>query len=234
MVDQSPLLTNLPTHLAFIMDGNGRWAKKRGLPRTFGHQRGVRAAKIVLQSALKYRIKYITLYAFSTENFKRPENEVTFLMNLFLKSIKKYSKFFLKNDIKFRVIGEPSRLPSELREEILSLQKSTKEASSLVVNIAINYGARNEIVRAVQHIIDSKRSDISWKDIRENLYTADIPDPDMIVRTSGEYRLSNFLLLQAAYSELYFPEIYWPDVSEQTFADILREFQRRDRRMGGI
>lgn len=226
--------SSLPTHLAFIMDGNGRWAQKRGLPRIAGHQRGVRAAKIVLQSAMKYRIKYITLYAFSTENFNRPQSEVTFLMNLFRRSIKKYFKFFTKNDVKFRTIGDISKLPDDLQQAILKLQQKTADASSLVVNVALNYGARDEIVHAVQQLLDSKKDHVSWQDIRDNLYTAPTPDPDMIVRTSGEYRLSNFLLLQAAYSELYFLKTYWPDVTEQTFIDIIQEFQKRDRRMGRI
>lgn len=224
----------LPTHLAFIMDGNGRWAQQRGLPRTFGHQRGVRAAKIVLQSARKYNIKYITLFAFSTENFKRPQSEVSFLMNLFIKSIKRYSKFFLQHDIKFCTLGDLSKLPIELQQAIFGLQSQTKHCTSLVANIAINYGARDEIVRAVQNLIDKKQVSVSWENIRNNLYTASTPDPDMIVRTSGEYRLSNFLLLQAAYSELYFPHIYWPDVTEQTFVEVLEEFRKRNRRMGNI
>lgn len=224
----------LPTHLAFIMDGNGRWAQQRGLPRTFGHQRGVRAAKIVLQSARKYNIKYITLFAFSTENFKRPQSEVSFLMSLFIKSIKRYSKFFLQHDIKFCTLGDLSKLPIELQQAIFGLQSQTKHCTSLVANIAINYGARDEIVRAVQNLIDKKQVSVSWENIRNNLYTASIPDPDMIVRTSGEYRLSNFLLLQAAYSELYFPHIYWPDVTEQTFVEVLEEFRKRNRRMGNI
>ncbi len=226
--------STLPTHLAFIMDGNGRWAQQRNLPRTAGHQRGVNAAKIVIQSALKFHIKYITLYTFSTENFRRPQSEVSFLMTLFTKTVKKYSKIFIKHDIKFNTFGNLSKLPITLQNAIINLQKNTANCSSLTVNIAINYGAHEEIVQAVQKAIDNKENNVQWSTIQKYLYTHDIPDPDMIIRTSGECRLSNFLLLQAAYSELYFIKTYWPDVNEQTFVEILNEFSRRSRRMGGI
>ncbi len=233
-MDNTVQYSKLPSHLAFIMDGNGRWAKARNLPRSAGHQRGIRAAKNVIKAALKHHIKYITLYAFSTENFKRPQSEVTFLMNLFNKSIKKYSKFFIEHDIKFSTIGDLSKLPNKLQQAITNFQQATQNCSSLTVNIAINYGARDEILYAIKKIIHAKTEHIDWEDVKNNLYTSDLPDPDMIIRTSGEYRLSNFLLLQAAYSELYFLKTYWPDVTEQTFVDVLNEFRNRNRRMGNI
>lgn len=217
------------------MDGNGRWAKKRGLPRSAGHQHGIKAVKTTIKAALKYHIKYLTFYAFSTENFKRPQSEVSFLMNLFTRGIKKYTKNFVQNDIKFNTIGDLAKLPIALQESINQMQNETKNCSSLVVNIAVNYGARDEIVHAVQKIISNQQIDsIDWQMIKNNLYTFDIPDPDMIIRTSGEQRLSNFLLLQAAYSELYFVDAYWPDVTEETFVDILNEYSKRNRRMGNV
>jgi undecaprenyl diphosphate synthase len=218
------------------MDGNGRWARERGLTRTAGHRRGVRAAKNMVQAALKYRIPYLTFYAFSTENFNRPADEVSFLMKLFLKCVEKYGKFLMGNEIKFVPIGDGNSLPKELQIAAENLRKSTSKFTKITVNVAIGYGAREEITRAVKKIVADKIpvSEITWETVADGLYTREFPDPDMIVRTSGEKRLSNFLLLQAAYSELYFIDVHWPDVGEETFLDVLREYAKRNRRMGEI
>jgi undecaprenyl diphosphate synthase len=218
------------------MDGNGRWAKERGLARTAGHRRGIRAAKNVAEAALKYGVPYITLYAFSTENFNRPAEEVSHLFKLMAKGLKRYADFFMKNEIRFSAIGDANRLPSELRFAIEDLQKRTANFAKLMVSLAIAYGSRDEIVRATKEIACEKilESKISWETIAEHLYTCKLPDPDMIIRTSGEKRLSNFLLMQAAYAELHFMDVNWPDVCEETFVEILREYAARDRRMGGI
>jgi undecaprenyl diphosphate synthase len=227
---------NLPKHLAFIMDGNGRWATKRGLRRVAGHQRGVHAAKNVVKAALKYGVPYVTLYAFSTENFNRPADEVSFLMRLFSKGIRKYAKFFVGNGIKFTAIGDMDKLPNELQCAIESLRANTANFTRLTVTVAVNYGARDEIVSAVRAIVREgiSHADIGWETIVQHLHTRDLPEPDMLIRTSGEKRLSNFLLMQMAYTELHFVDKYWPDVDEGTFVDILHEYGRRIRRIGRI
>ncbi|MDR1256015.1 MAG: di-trans,poly-cis-decaprenylcistransferase [Puniceicoccales bacterium] len=234
MSDLSTDYPNLPKHLAFIMDGNGRWAKERGLSRTMGHRRGVRAVKNIVKAALKYKIPYLTLYAFSTENFNRPPAEVSFLMKLCTRSMGKYKKFFIKNGIKFLMIGSVDRLPKELQLAIGDLRDATETFSELTLIVAINYGARAEIIDAIRGIVRKKipESGITWETVADHLHTRGLPDPDMIIRTSGEKRLSNFLLLQAAYAELHFLDTYWPDVDEKTFIEVLREYARRNRRMG--
>ncbi|MDR0595707.1 MAG: di-trans,poly-cis-decaprenylcistransferase [Puniceicoccales bacterium] len=228
--------SKLPRHLAFIMDGNGRWARERGLERTAGHRRGARAARNVVEAALKYKISYLTLFAFSTENFNRPMDEVSFLMNLCTRSIKKFSKFFIENEIKFLAIGDMGRLPNNLLVAIENLSDATVTFSKLTVTVAINYGAKAEITNAVKKIVSKKipESGITWETVADHLYTRELPDPDMIIRTSGEKRLSNFLLLQGAYAELYFVDKYWPDVDEKTFIEILREYAKRNRRTGTL
>jgi undecaprenyl diphosphate synthase len=218
------------------MDGSGRWARERGLARTDGHRRGIRAAKNIVEAALKYGVSYVTLYAFSTENFNRPVDEVSFLFKLMAKGLKKYAKFFAENEIKFLAIGDVFRLPEELRLAIGDLQRKTTNFTKLTVSIAMAYGSRNEVTCAIREITRKKilESEITWETVAEHLYTHKLPDPDMIIRTSGEKRLSNFLLMQAAYAELHFMDINWPDVCEDTFVEVLREYATRNRRMGGI
>jgi undecaprenyl diphosphate synthase len=236
MADVTVDLSSLPRHLAFIMDGNGRWAKKRGLARTAGHLRGVRAAKNVVRAAMKYRIPTLTMYAFSTENFNRPTDEVSFLMKLFLRSVERYGKFFVDNEIRFVPIGNADVLPNGLRVALENLRESTAGFSRITVIVAIGYGAREEITSAARKIAAKRipEAEITWATVADSLYTREFTDPDMVIRTSGEKRLSNFLLLQAAYSELYFIDAHWPDVDEDTFVDILREYAKRNRRMGEI
>ncbi|MDR3274154.1 MAG: di-trans,poly-cis-decaprenylcistransferase [Puniceicoccales bacterium] len=228
--------SDVPRHLAFIMDGNGRWARERGLARAVGHRRGARAARNVVEAALKYGIPHITLFAFSTENFNRPASEVSFLMRLCTRSVKKYAKFFMENGIKFLMIGDMDRLPCELQLAINQLCDATSSFTKLTLAVAINYGARAEIANAVKKIVRKRipESDISWETVADHLYTRELPDPDMVIRTSGEKRLSNFLLMQVAYAELYFVDKYWPDVDEETFVEVLREYAKRNRRMGKL
>ncbi|MDR1413958.1 MAG: di-trans,poly-cis-decaprenylcistransferase [Puniceicoccales bacterium] len=234
-------MSAIPTHVALIMDGNGRWATTRGLQRTEGHRRGAMSLKRVLRTAEKIGIRYVTLYAFSTENFSRPEPEVNFLMNLFEKFARKYGRNFTKNEVRFRAIGDLSKLPNSLQIVIKQLIKDTESFHKFNLTIALNYGARNEIVLAVKNLCGdifsgdgTSLQHINWDFLRRYLYTADLPDPDLIIRTSGEQRLSNFLLLQAAYAELYFAKTFWPDFGEKEFLLAIEDYQHRRRRIGNI
>lgn len=231
-------MNDIPQHVAFIMDGNGRWAKKRNLPRSAGHWYGALAIKEILRAANDLNIKYVTLYAFSTENFLRPKTEVDYLMRLFERFIKKEGPLLVKNQIKFATIGDVKRLPESLQNAIIALTNNTCNCSGLQLTVAINYGARQEIVRAVRRMINDDNFDVNnllnWENIVPYLDTANIPDPDLIIRTSGEQRLSNFLLLQAAYSEFYFTNVYWPDFTRDEFLKAITLYQQRDRRVGNI
>ncbi|MBO7522200.1 MAG: di-trans,poly-cis-decaprenylcistransferase [Opitutales bacterium] len=219
-----------PRHVAIIMDGNGRWAKGRGLPRIMGHREGARRVLDVFEAAAKKGVEFLTLYAFSSENWSRPKSEVNSLMKLLMSSLKKYGKMFLKNEVRFRTIGDISALPENCRAEIERLKESTRRFTKANLVLALNYGSRGELVRAANKI--GKASGITWEDIKKNLDTAEIPDPDIIIRTSGEMRLSNFLLLQAAYSELYFTSVNWPDFDAKEFEKAMREYAKRERRYG--
>jgi len=230
----------LPVHIAIIMDGNGRWAKKRKLPRNVGHKEGADAIRDVVIFANEIGIKYLTVYAFSTENWNRPKDEVDSLMKLLTEFLDKFNKEFGDKNIRIRHIGEPSALRPEIQEKIKIVQEKTKGNSGLNFNVAINYGGRQEIVQAIKKIInDVKNGRIREEDIDENLiskytFTKDIPDPDLIIRTSGECRLSNFMLWQSAYSEYLFDEVLWPDFNEGHLIEAISEFQNRKRRYGGI
>ncbi|MBR4597217.1 MAG: di-trans,poly-cis-decaprenylcistransferase [Opitutales bacterium] len=226
----SGALPAAPRHVAIIMDGNGRWAKSRGLPRIMGHREGARRVLDVFEAAAKSGVEFLTLYAFSSENWNRPKTEVKALMKLLMASLKKYGKMFLEKEVRFRTIGDISALPEDCRGEIEKLEQSTRRFTKSNLVLALNYGSRGELVRAVNKI--GKSSNITWEDIQKNLDTADIPDPDIIIRTSGEMRLSNFLLLQAAYSELYFAGVYWPDFGAKEFEKAMREYAKRERRYG--
>jgi undecaprenyl diphosphate synthase len=227
----------LPTHVALIMDGNGRWAKERGLPRNEGHRRGATVARKISQLARKIGIKYATFFAFSSENFSRPAAEVSFLMNLFERLIKKYGKSFIGDGTRFRAIGDLDRLPKSLQLVLAQLERNTSHFDAFHLTMAIGYGARWEILRAVQSIVSEGQRDsaaIDWDYLKRHLCTADLPDPDLVIRTSGERRLSNFLLLQSAYAELFFTKTYWPNFGEKEFLTAIEDYGHRERRIGNV
>lgn len=230
---------NLPTHIAIIMDGNGRWAKKRGLSSKAGHSAGATALKRTLHSAAKFGIKYVTVYAFSTENWNRPSDEVNALMELLLRYLKNAEKELDGENARIKIIGDKSRFSREIREEIKRVELNTKKNDQLFVNIALNYGGRSELVYAIRKIAKKAAegkleiNNINEKTITDHLYTASIPDPDLIIRTSAEFRLSNFLLWQSAYSEFYFTKTLWPDFGENDLYLAILQYQQRNRRYGG-
>lgn len=228
----TPAQAALPRHVAIIMDGNGRWAKAKGLPRLMGHERGAQIVRKIFKFAAQKGIEFLTLYAFSSENWNRPKSEVSALMKLLVKTIKKYSGEFEKNEIRFRTIGDISKLPAECVEALESLKKKTQNFSKANLVLALNYGSRDELLRAIAKIGKAGISEPTWEDVAANLDTAGIPDPDFLIRTSGEMRLSNYLLLQAAYAELYFTEVLWPDFDEAEFQKALDEYAKRERRYG--
>lgn len=230
----------LPEHIGVIMDGNGRWAQKRGLPRNAGHKTGVANFKVIAKYANKIGIKYMTAYAFSTENWKRPQEEVDALMNLFEKYLKDTIRDFNEDNIRVRFIGDTSVLTPKIQELIEETKSICATKTGMVLNIAINYGGRDELVMAIKKIANDiktgtlENQDITKKEISKRLYTADQPDVDLVIRTSGEYRISNFLLWQAAYAEYYITDIFWPDFKENDLEDAIDEFCLRNRRFGGI
>lgn len=223
----------IPSHIAIIMDGNGRWAKKRGLPRTAGHKEGLETAKRIVRTAAKLGVKYVTLYAFSTENWKRAQEEVGYLMGLIKSHLRSEFKFYKENGIKVEHIGNLLGLPKDVQKEILNVKEDTKDFTGLTVVLAINYGGRDEILRAVQklnrqNIIPKTESDI------ENAFDLIMPDVDLLIRTGGEKRLSNFLLWHASYAELVFTDTLWPDYSIDEFQNDIEEFRNRTRRFGAV
>lgn len=226
----------IPVHIGIIMDGNGRWAEKQNLPRIFGHKEGIKAVRRVVKAASKYGIKYLTLYSFSTENWKRPKEEIEFLFSLIEKKLRKEGKNLNKNNVRVRFIGRFWELPKNLCEIMKYVEHLTKKNTGLNLIFAINYGGRAEIIDAFKEIIKNeyKAEDISEDLIRNFLYLPDVPDPDLIIRTSGEKRISNFLLWQSAYSEFYFTPVLWPDFNEDEFLKALIDYQKRKRKFGGI
>lgn len=218
-------------HVAIIMDGNGRWAEQKGLKRTKGHEEGAKVARNITAAANEFGIKYITLYAFSTENWKRPKIEVEFLMKLLGKYLDDERETYLKNNIKFKVIGDKSKLTKKLQKKIENLEQDTKNLTGVTQVLAVNYGSQDEIFRAVKSL-GAQINDI--QDIENALDTKDIPPVDILIRTGGEKRLSNFLLWQAAYAELFFTDTFWPDFNKDEFLNIILEFQKRNRRFGGL
>ena len=233
-------LQTLPTHLGIIMDGNGRWAKKRLLNRVKGHEKGTQTVRSIVTIARELGIGMLTLYAFSTENWARPKIEVKALMMLLKKFIVSEREDFSKNDIRVNVIGQKHRLPKDVQKEIDITLDLTKNNDKMVLNLALSYGSREEITNAVKLIAQKIKSkemdpnDITQDLISNHLYTKTMPDPDLIIRTSGENRLSNFLMWQAAYSEIYISETLWPDFSKDEFIEILKNYQQRDRRFGKV
>jgi len=228
----------IPQHIAIIMDGNGRWAKKRGLPKIMGHKQGVDSVKNSVKACIKFGVKYLTLYAFSTENWLRPRKEIEGLFKLLENFLDSQFQIFHKNNVRFCVIGDREKIVPFLRKKIEQAEKDTKAYNSLVLNIALSYGAREEIVRAVKNISEDvkkgnvKTPDIDEKLFSEYLYTKDCPDPDLLIRTSGEMRISNFLLWQISYAEFYVTPKLWPDFGEKDLKIAIEEYDKRDRRYG--
>lgn len=223
----------IPNHIAIIMDGNGRWAKKKGLPRTFGHKEGAVALRKIITHAAKIGVKYLTVYAFSTENWKRSQEEVSALMFLFKNYIKNEEKNIMENNIRFMVSGRRENVSKSLLEAIDNLQEKSKNNSGLTFNIAFNYGGRAEILDAVNRILKSGRTEITEEEFSKYLYN-NIPDPELLIRTSGELRISNFLLWQIAYSEIYITDTLWPDFDEKELDKAIESYNKRERRFGGV
>ncbi|MGC8976420.1 MAG: isoprenyl transferase [Candidatus Ratteibacteria bacterium] len=226
----------IPLHVGIIMDGNGRWAEKRKLPRILGHKEGIEAVRRTVKAASKSGIKYLTLYTFSTENWKRPKEEIEFLFSLIENNLKKEGENLYKNNVKVRFMGRIWDLPLNLVEIMKYVENLTKENTGLNLIFAINYGGRAEIVDSVKNIVRNgyKENQIDESLIYKYLYLPDVPEPDLIIRTSGEKRISNFLLWQSAYSELYFSKVLWPDFDEKEFLKALIDYQKRKRKFGGI
>ena len=231
---------NVPQHVAIILDGNGRWAKAKGMPRNYGHAQGSKNVEKICEEAWRMGIKYLTVYAFSTENWNRPQDEVDALMKLLRNYMKTCLKTAEKNDMKIRVLGDKTRLDEDIRNRIDELEKATVHNGGLNFQIAINYGSRDEIVRGIRHLAEDCKNDvIEVQDITENLFnsyldTKELPDPDLMIRTSGEQRLSNWLLWQLAYTEFYFTDVLWPDFNKKELIRAIEYYNTRERRFGGI
>lgn len=223
----------IPSHIAIIMDGNGRWAKERGLNRTAGHEEGAKTVRRITQYCSDIGIKYLTLYAFSTENWERPKLEVEFLMKLLERYLKKELDVYLKNNIRFKAIGDLSRFSKSLQKTIFETQDKTENCSGLTQVLALNYGSKNEIIRAIKKL-NEQNLEVTEENLESCLDTAGMGDVDVLIRTSGEVRLSNYLLWQNAYAEMFFTQTYWPDFNESELDDILSDFAKRERRFGGI
>lgn len=232
----------IPKHICIIMDGNGRWAERKGLPRTAGHRQGVEMMREIIRTSSDLGIEYLTLYAFSTENWKRPETEVKAIMSLLVEYLRRELKDLHDNNVKIITIGDTSLLPDDAYEEIKKAIMTTKDNTGLQVNVALNYGGRSEIVKAFREIAKGIEEgklhieDIDEELISDYLYTRHIPDPDLLIRTGGDRRVSNFLLYQIAYTELWFSDamIYWPDFSVKHYLEAISDFQNRQRRYGGV
>lgn len=240
---KNPVLDNkepIPAHIAIIMDGNGRWASKRGLPRNAGHREGANTLKRIVRICDELGVKYLTVYAFSTENWSRPKDEVDALMSLLLEFLKNADSELAGKNVRIKVIGESDGLSNEIKKEIARITANTMNNTGITLLIALNYGSRAEITNAAVKIArEVKRGTLKTEDINEKLftrylYTSDIPDPDLVIRPSGEHRISNFLLWQSSYSEFWYSDILWPDFSKKYLIEAITEFQRRNRRYGGL
>lgn len=230
--------TGVPVHVAIVMDGNGRWATSRGLPRMVGHRQGSENMRRIIEESLSLGVRYLTLYAFSTENWQRPKLEVDYLMSLPGQFYDRESHLLHENQVQMLVIGDPGPVPEQTRQVLRRMQAETAEYRRLTVVMAFNYGSRSELVRAAQQlaqrVVAGELREVTEADLAAELYTAGIPDPDLIIRCGNEFRLSNFLLWQAAYAELLFSEKLWPDFSPADLRDAVATFQRRGRRFGGV
>ena len=233
-------LDNIPAHVAIILDGNGRWAKEKGMPRNYGHMQGAKAVEDILVDARDMGIKYLTVYAFSTENWNRPEAEVSALMTILRNYLKTSIKKSMKNNVRCRVIGERSKLSEDIQNAIKELEDATAGNTGLTFTIAINYGSRDEITRAVRKIAQKVKdgeidpSDITEKTISENLDTDFLPDPDLLIRTCNEQRISNYLLWQCAYTEFYYTPVAWPDFNKAELEKAVESYGNRNRKFGGL
>ena len=226
-------MSNIPSHIAIIMDGNGRWAKEQGLKRTAGHEEGAKTVRKITTHCAKLGVKYLTLYAFSTENWSRPKIEVDFLMKLLEKYLKNELQTYLENNIRFRAIGDRTQFSKNLQETINETEEKTKNATGLTQVLALNYGSRDEITRAVKKL-NEQNLEVTEENIEKNLDTAGMPEVDLLIRTSGEVRISNYLLWQCAYAEMFFTSTYWPEFNENELDDIISDFHKRERRFGGV
>lgn len=233
-------LDKLPKHIAIVMDGNGRWAQKKSLPRLSGHNAGMKTLKTIVKAASKIGLKHLTVYAFSTENWKRPEDEILGIFKILILYVEKELRELHANNVKVNIIGDYKKLPKEAVEKLETSLQTTKANTGLQLNIALNYGSRFEILKSVRELaLMSKNGEIDPDDINDEifsslLYSKDMPDPDLIIRTGGELRLSNFLLWQAAYSELWFTDLYWPDFKKKDLEKAILDYQSRKRRFGGV
>ena len=229
---------SLPKHIAIIMDGNGRWAKLRNQPRVFGHREGAKSVRKVVEGAARLGIKNLTLYAFSTENWNRPKHEVKTLMKLLVNALKNELQLMKKNNIRLNAIGHTDKMPANVQQELQEVLDETKENTGLILTLALSYGARQEILRAVREISNKVKNNIISVEnvddhiINKHLYTQNLPDVDLLIRTSGEVRISNFLLWQIAYAELYFTDELWPDFDETSLHTAIADYQQRERRFG--
>ena len=223
---------NIPEHIAIIMDGNGRWATKQSLNRFKGHRAGVRVVKRIVKHSVKLGVKYLTLYTLSKENFNRPKNEILYLFKLFSKTLDQELNLLVENDVSFSVIGDRSAIDKNVLKKLNNVEEITSENSTLFLNLAIGYGSRNEIIHAMEQIKVNNVEIINENVISRYLMTNSIPDPDLLIRTGGEFRVSNFLLWQIAYTELFFTKILWPDFNEKEFEKAILEYNKRERRFG--
>ena len=228
----------LPNHLAIIMDGNGRWAKQKGFLRAIGHENGTKSVKVTVESCAKLGVKNLTLYAFSTENWNRPKLEVDTLMKLLISSLKKEEKSLMKNNIKLNAIGNLTTLPKGVYKELQEVIEKTKDNNRMTLTLALSYGSREEIIQVVKNISNKVKNNIISESaidesiINQHLYTHNLPDVDLVIRTSGEHRISNFLLWQIAYAEFYFTDVLWPDFTENNLYEAIISYQKRERRFG--
>lgn len=231
---------NIPSHIAIIMDGNGRWAKKRSLPRIKGHHEGMKTVKAVAKSANRFGVKVLTLYAFSTENWKRPKAEVEFLMNLPEMFLSSFLPELMELNMRVQMIGDFDSLPAHTKKALKTAMDATEQNTGMILNFAMNYGSRDEMIRAMKSMLaDVQSGKLSMDDLTEEkmsdyLYTANLPEPDLLIRTSGEVRLSNFMLWQLAYTEFWFTDVLWPDFDEECLVEAIQQYQQRNRRYGGL
>jgi len=227
-------LTNIPNHIAFIVDGNGRWAKKRGLSRNIGHKFGVEAVKNIINACLEFKVKVASFFIFSTENWKRPKEEREGIFKLLRDYLSSDLNYYIDKGFKLVVSGTKENLPDDIVKKLDEAIEKTKNNSALIVNLCLNYGGRFEIINSVNNILKDKLESVDEQTFKSYLYTKDLPDPDLIIRTSGEQRLSNYMLFQCAYSELYFTKTLWPDFNKRHLLKAIKDYSKRNRRFGGI
>lgn len=234
MLKKKNVPQTLPTHIAFIMDGNRRWAVKHGLDRMVGHKQGGVAFSKLVDALLKFpQIKYASFFAFSTENWNRDKKEIDYIFEVVYNFVKDFEDDFLSKNLQFRYMGNLDKFPQKLKDIVIEVAEKSKNNTGLVVNVALNYGGRDDIVHATNRLIEQGVKQVTVENLSENLYSAPLPDVDLLVRTSGEKRVSNFMLFQMAYSEFYFTKTYWPDFNERQLLKALKEFSKRNRRFGG-